>query len=71
MSFNYNKLLGKMREKKITQENLANKIGNSPVTLSLKLNNKARFKQAEISAICDILNIRDCEIGEYFFNTKV
>lgn len=68
MHFDYNKLLGKMKEKQINQETLAHRINNSPATLSLKLNNKARFKQSEISMICEILDISSSEIGEYFFS---
>lgn len=67
MSYNYNKLLGRMKEKKMTQENLAKRIGLQPPTLSQKLNNKGKFKQTEISKICHILDIPDKEIGQYFF----
>ena len=67
MTYNYSKLLGRMREKNITQEILAKKIGLQPPTLSQKLNNKAKFKQAEISNICDVLDIDAKEIGGYFF----
>ena len=71
MAFNYNKLLGLMREKQITQEALAALINNSPTTLSLKLNNKARFKQAEIATICEALDISAEDIGQYFFTLEV
>lgn len=67
MKFNYGNLLGKMKQHGIRQEDLAKLIGNTPATLSLKLNNKANFKQSEIIKICETLNI-DCEdIGSYFF----
>ena len=69
MVFNYNKLVGLMREKQVTQEMLAMKIGNTPTTLSLKLNNKANFKQSEIIKICDYLGIQCENIGTYFFTT--
>ena len=71
MAFDYNKLLGRMRERQITQEALAALINNSPATLSLKLNNKARFKQAEIATICDKLEISPEDIGQYFFTLEV
>lgn len=71
MSFDYSKLLGRMKEKQFNQEKLAEKIGNTPATLSLKLNNKAKFKQSEISVICDVLDIGYSDIGDYFFTNKV
>ena len=67
MCFDYCKLLGRLREKGITQKELAKKIENTPATLSLKLNNKASFKTSEISTICQELEIPALEIGEYFF----
>lgn len=67
MSYNYGKLLWKMKEKHITQEMLAAKIGLQAPTLSQKLNNKAKFKQTEISKICNVLDIKSIEIGQYFF----
>jgi transcriptional regulator with XRE-family HTH domain len=67
MRFNYNKLLGLMKEKQITQLELAKKLGITTPTLSLKLNNKARFKQSEIVTICDFLGIDAGSIGSYFF----
>lgn len=67
MPYDYSKLLGRMKEKNITQEFLAQLIGLQPPTLSQKLNNKARFKQAEISNICDVLEIEPVDIGLYFF----
>lgn len=71
MAFDYSKLLGKMKEAGITQQQLAKSIGSTETTLSLKFNNKAKFKQAEISAICDVVGIKHDEIGEYFFTPKV
>jgi transcriptional regulator with XRE-family HTH domain len=67
MPYDYSKLLGRMKEKGITQDSLAQKINLQPPTLSQKLNNKARFKQIEISRICDVLDISANEIGKYFF----
>lgn len=71
MAFDYNKLLGLMREKQITQTDLARQIGNTAATLNLKLNNKAKFKQSEIVQICEILGIDGDSIGAYFFTIKV
>jgi len=71
MKFDYSKLLGLMRSKNITQSFLAKEIGNTEATLSLKFNNKAKFKQSEILLICEILDINENEIGLYFFTKKV
>lgn len=71
MAFDYSKLFGLMRTKNFTQSEIARKIGNSESTLSLKFNNKAKFKQCEIATICDVLGIAENEIGSYFFTTKV
>ncbi|MBR5199239.1 MAG: DUF739 family protein [Bacteroidales bacterium] len=71
MVFDYSKLLGRIKEKGLTQENLAKSIGITPGSMSEKLNNKANFKQKEIIAICRELDISVGEIGEYFFTQKV
>lgn len=71
MEFDYSKLLGRIREYGYTQETLAKEIGVTESSMSLKLNNKAPFKQIEIRLICKILRIADREIGAYFFVPKV
>lgn len=71
MGFNYAKLLGRIKEYGFTHENLANKIGIAPSTLSAKLNNKYSFTIAEIEAIRKALEIGKGEIGIYFFTQKV
>lgn len=70
MEFNYSKLLGRIKEFGFTQETLAKEIGITKASMSLKLNNKAYFKQYEIRAICKILNISDDEVGVYFFYSE-
>jgi len=65
--YDYSQLLGRLKEKKITQDQLAAKIGISPASMNLKLCNKSPFKQDEILAICDVLNIISSEIPAYFF----
>jgi transcriptional regulator with XRE-family HTH domain len=67
MAFDYSKLRGKIREMCQTQENFAEKIGLSKVSLSVKLNNKVPFTQGEIHAACDVLGIDRSDIAEYFF----
>ena len=67
MKYNYSKLLGRMKERGITQEQLAQEIGVNEATLNSKLNNKFNFKANEMDAICRVLDIPNIEIGEYFF----
>lgn len=67
MKYNYSKLLGRMKECGITQEQLAAEIGMNKATLSAKLNNKFQFKGDEMDAICKALDISNDEIGAYFF----
>lgn len=71
MEFDYSKLLGRIKEYGYTQETFAKEIGINESSMSLKLNNKAPFKQIEIRLICKILDIADEEIGVYFFAPKV
>ena len=67
MKYNYSKLLGRIKERGLTQEGLATEIGVNESTLNSKLNNKYVFRQNEMDAICRVLDIPNDEIGEYFF----
>lgn len=67
MQNDYSKLLGRMKERGMTQETLAYAIGISESTLNLKLNNKGVFTQKEIRNITSSLSIEKEEIGAYFF----
>lgn len=69
MNFNYDKLLGKIKEVCKTQDVFADKMGISRVALNLKLNNKADFKAREIKRACRLLGIPEKEIPNYFFYT--
>lgn len=69
VNFNYSKLLGRMREYGYTQEKLAAEIGMHEGTLNAKLKNKSYFQQAEMFAICKVLEIAFELIEEYFFCT--
>ena len=71
MTFNYSKLLGKIKEQKKTQREVADYIGRKPNTFNLKVNGKAFFTTQEIESICELLNIEKHEIGDYFFATEV
>ena len=65
--YDYRKLLGKMREQKVTQEVLAEKVGISATSMNLSLNNKRDFRQDEILVICESLDISLSDIPTYFF----
>jgi transcriptional regulator with XRE-family HTH domain len=67
MSYNYSKLLGRIRECGLTQEQLAKAIGKNKSTISTKLNGRYPFTAKEIDDICKVLNISNDEIGYYFF----
>ena len=67
MEFNHSKLLGRIRECGLTQEQLAKAIGKSGYSLNKKLNNKSKFDSAEMLSIGKVLNIPVDKFGEYFF----
>ena len=67
MKYNYSKLLGRIRECGLTQEQLAKAIGKNKSTISAKVNNQFSFTQDEMNDICKVLDIPNNEIGDYFF----
>lgn len=67
MPYNYSKLLGRIVEKVGTQSKFAERMEMSERTISLKLNGKVGWKQTEIAKACNVLDIRDVEIPNYFF----
>lgn len=67
----YSKLLGRMRERALTQADVAQKIGVSPATLNKKLRGHTEFTQSEIGSLCKLLDICDKEISTYFFTEKL
>lgn len=69
--FDYQKLKGRIVEKKEKQENLANEMSITKTTLNFKLNNKIPFKQQDIIMLSNILEIPKNEIADYFFTLKV
>ena len=52
----------------LTQIELANEMGVTPVTLSNKINNKIEFKASEIRNIADILGLDNLDIMAIFMN---
>jgi len=67
----YSKLLGRMRERRMTQEALADAVGISRQQMNNKLNGRSAFKQSDIKAICSLLGIPLEEVGTYFFTDMV
>lgn len=68
IKYDYSKLLGRMKEKGITQANLASYLGVSETTVNLSLGNKRAFKQDEIRNLCKVLDIPISELDIYFFS---
>ena len=71
MSFEYNKLRGRIREKFATQEEFAIALGMSTVALSCKLNGHTFFTQPQIKRACELISIEPGEVSDYFFIQKV
>lgn len=69
--YDYSKLLGRIKEKYGTRENLAKDITISLTSLNLRLNNQLKFNQQDIEELCKVLNIEQNEIPTYFFTQKV
>ncbi|WP_407382834.1 DUF739 family protein [Ruminococcus sp.] len=65
--YDYSKLLGLIKERKLRQEDLAREIDMNPATLNLKLNNKSEFNQSQMSRICIVLGISLTSVPDYFF----
>lgn len=71
MAFDYSLLMGRIIEKYGTQYNFAREMGISERSISLKLNNKVPWKDAEIYKASNLLEIVPEEISRYFFAEKV
>lgn len=67
----YAKLRGRAVEMGLSQKDIAQQIGISGTTYSLKINGRYPFKQSEIQKIVNLLSIPADEIGTYFFTQKV
>ena len=64
---NLNKLAGKMRENKITQENLSKLLNITQATVSARMTGKRSFKLNEAEIISKFLNLSENEKKEIFF----
>jgi len=67
MALALEKIKGKIAENGLTQQVLANKLGVSQVTFSLKIRGKRSFTANEIDSISRVLKTP----VEYFFNQDV
>lgn len=67
MPYSYNKLRGRIVEKYGTQQKFAEKIGISENSMSLKMNGKTGFSQADMIKWGKLLDIPVEEYGKYFF----
>lgn len=71
MKFDYDKLIGKIKEKFRNRKELAKLIGITHQSLSMKLNNHFPFTTWEIEKIRIYLDIESKDIHLYFFQPKV
>jgi transcriptional regulator with XRE-family HTH domain len=70
-AMDYSRLLGRLRERGLTQKELAAIVGISEGQMSQKIQGNYPFKQSEIGSVCDTLGIDHSDIGLYFFTPKV
>jgi len=71
MPFDYSKLRGRIVEKYKNQSIFSKRLGISERSLSLKLNGKIAWKQSEIMATIELLELSKQDIQTYFFEEKV
>lgn len=65
----FDKLKGKMAEKKVSQERLAKALGISVQSLNAKINGRSQFTLEEVIKITELLSIT--EPVDIFFNPSV
>ena len=70
MSFTYNKLRGRIVEICGTQAEFSRRVGQSEQIISAKLAGNSAFTQDNIISWCNVLNIDQNDIGNYFFAQK-
>lgn len=64
---NSDKLKGRMREKRITQAELAAFLGLKPSTTNQKINNIRPFHLEEVEMVVKLLDISIADFESYFF----
>ncbi len=65
---NTNALKGKMKERAMTQADVASSIGISLSRFNAKLNNSAEFTLGEVRAIKELLALTSDQIDSIFFS---
>ena len=65
----YWKLRGRFHSCGFRDQEIANAIGIGTDTMSKRMNGKQPWTSTEITAMCELLGIRQNEIGELFFPT--
>lgn len=71
MSFQYNKLRGRIVEIFGSQAKFADVVGQSKQIITAKLSGRSSFTQDNIITWSRALNIDQNEIGNYFFTQKL
>lgn len=71
MVINTKKLKGRMSEMGFTQKDIAEYLGITAVTVSLKINNVRPMYVEEAEKIAKILKISGEDFGKYFFSNEV
>lgn len=71
MTFDYNKLRGKIREKYGAESKFAEAMDMSSPTMSAKLNGKVCWTDKDIIKACELLDIPFEFIPVYFFTEEV
>lgn len=69
--FNFNKLLGRIKEKYGTNASFCKKLGLSEKSFSEKINNKKDFRSIEIVKMAELLEISNDEINAFFYSYVV
>lgn len=70
MSFNHNKLRGRIKEIFGTQSEFSKLLGMSNATLTSKLKNTSEFTQDEIARAIYLLKLKNSDIPDYFFTEE-
>ena len=65
---NKNKLKGKIRERGLTYQKLAKKIGIGLTSMNYKINGKNLFNQEEMKKLKEALRLTDNETIDIFFS---
>ena len=65
--YKYDKLRGRIVEKFGSQNNFANALETTTVTVSKKMTGKTGFSQEDIEQWSELLDIEQSEYGAYFF----